>query len=384
MSYGIMGFILGAATACPFFCPFPAVARVIPQDNDNTLLSQQQSLPSLGSASVNESGSEKKLATIARQMAEVNQDENNDQTWRSYLLGEAKDRVLNRLQQKSEAMLSPLGYTQVQLNVDESGRFSGSSGQMLLPLDDQKTRGLTYGQLGLQGVDDDIVGNMGLGQRWNAGRWLLGLNVFYDQYLQHNSLRRGSVGAEARSDYLSLSSNYYYPLSAMHALNDDDDERVHMASGYDITTQGYLPFYRQLGASVKYEQYFGQRVDVFDSGNYRANPAAVELGVSYTPVPLMTLSASHKLGDGTKARSSISSPSIIAWVFRYTGSCRRITWPRRTRCAAVAMTRCSAMPCRFWRLNSAKACRCSWRPRPGRYSRAPRWRLKCRCRRAIP
>lgn len=88
------------------------------------------------------------------------------------------------------------------------------------------------------------------------------------------------------------------PLSAMHALNEDDDERVRMASGYDITTQGYLPFYRQLGASVKYEQYFGQRVDVFDSGNYRANPAAVELGVSYTPVPLMTLSASHKLGDG--------------------------------------------------------------------------------------
>lgn len=105
MSYVIMGFILGAVTAGPFFCPFPAVARVTPQDDDNTLLSQQQSLPSLGSASVNESGSEKKLATIARQMAEVNQDENNDQTWRSYLLGEAKDRVLNRLQQKSEAML---------------------------------------------------------------------------------------------------------------------------------------------------------------------------------------------------------------------------------------------------------------------------------------
>ncbi|CAK8738662.1 hypothetical protein SODG_002265 [Sodalis praecaptivus] len=60
-------------------------------------------------------------------------------------------------------MLSPLGYSQVQLNVDESGRFSGSSGQMLLPLDDQKTRGLIYGQLGLQGVDDNIVGNMGLG-----------------------------------------------------------------------------------------------------------------------------------------------------------------------------------------------------------------------------
>lgn len=292
-----MRVFLGILTGKALFCSFPAAAWLTPPDHDAALLSQQQSLPNLGSASVNESGTEKKLATFARQMAEVNQDENTEKTWRSYLLEEAKDGVLNRLQQKSEAMLSPLGYTAITLDVDESGRFNGSSGQLLLPLADVKTRGLTYGQLGLQGVDDGVVGNMGLGQRWNAGRWLLGYNVFYDQYLNQNALRRGSIGAEARSDYLTLSSNYYYPLSTLHAANDDDDEQVRMASGYDITTQGYLPFYRQLGASVKYEQYFGQRVSLFDSGNYRTNPAAVELGVSYTPVPLMTLSAKHKLAD---------------------------------------------------------------------------------------
>ncbi|CAK8738663.1 hypothetical protein SODG_002266 [Sodalis praecaptivus] len=107
MSYVIMGFILGAATAGPFFCPFPAVARVTPQDNDNALLSQQQSLPSLGSASVNESGSEKKLATIARQMAEVNQDENNVQTWRSYLLGRRKTASLTGCSKKRSDVISP-------------------------------------------------------------------------------------------------------------------------------------------------------------------------------------------------------------------------------------------------------------------------------------
>ncbi|MBT9433089.1 inverse autotransporter beta domain-containing protein [Candidatus Sodalis endolongispinus] len=207
------------------FCSFPAAAWITPQDNGAALLSQQQSLPNLGSASVNESGTEKKLAAFARQMAEVNQDENTEKTWRSYLLEEAKDGVLNRLQQKSKAMLSPLGYIAITLDVDENGRFNGSSGQLLLPLADVKTRGLTYRQWGLQGADDGIVGNMGLGQRWNAGRWLLGYNVFYDQYLNQNALRRGSIGAEARSDYLTLSSNYYYPLSTLHAANDDDDER---------------------------------------------------------------------------------------------------------------------------------------------------------------
>ncbi|BAE75144.1 putative invasin [Sodalis glossinidius str. 'morsitans'] len=225
----IMRVFLGTLAGNAFFCSLPAAAWVTQPENDAALLSQQQALPNLGSASVNESGTEKKLATLARQMAEVNQDENTDQTWRSYLLGEAKDRVLDRLQQKSEALLSPLGYTTVTLDVDERGRFNGSSGQLLLPLVDQKTRGLTYSQLGLQGVDDGVVGNMGLRQRWNAGRWLLGYNVFYDQYLNQDASRRGSIGAEARSDYLTLSSNYYYPLSGMHAANDDEDELLRMA-----------------------------------------------------------------------------------------------------------------------------------------------------------
>ncbi|MCK8181531.1 inverse autotransporter beta domain-containing protein, partial [Erwinia amylovora] len=33
-----------------------------------------------------------------------------------------------------------------------------------------------------------------------------------------------------------------------------------------------------------------------------ANPAAVSLGINYTPVPLFTLSASHKEGDGGESQ----------------------------------------------------------------------------------
>ncbi|BCQ44771.1 hypothetical protein ERHA55_22980 [Erwinia rhapontici] len=79
-----------------------------------------------------------------------------------------------------------------------------------------------------------------------------------------------------------------------------------MARGYDITTQGYLPFYRQLGVSLSYEQYLGNHIDLFNSGNATANPTAVSLGVNYTPVPLFTLSASHKEGDGGESQDQFA------------------------------------------------------------------------------
>lgn len=55
------------------------------------------------------------------------------------------------------------------------------------------------------------MGNVGLGQRWRVGSWLLGYNSFYDKVLSE-SLARGSIGAEAWGEYLRLSANYYHPL----------------------------------------------------------------------------------------------------------------------------------------------------------------------------
>lgn len=266
--------------------------------SDNALAA----LPDLGSTSVSSSPTEKKLAEAVRQLGEAQMDDNSDQTWRSYLLDKAKNRVIDSVQQQSEALLAPVGYTNLSLNVSDRGDFTGSTGQLLVPLRDRPDGALTFSQLGLQDASRGVVGNAGLGQRWNQGKWLVGYNLFYDQFLQHNNLRRGGIGAEARGDYLRLSSNYYYPLSGMRATQQSDQLQSRLASGYDITTQGYLPFYRQIGASVKFEHYYGNRVDLFDSGNYRHNPSAVEIGLNYTPVPLMTLSAKHKQGDSGESQ----------------------------------------------------------------------------------
>ncbi|WP_413740466.1 YchO/YchP family invasin [Sodalis sp. RH14] len=273
------------------------------QNNSVAVNSEHQSLPDLGGGNLNESETEKKLATLAKQLAEANNDA-SDRSWRSYLVEQAKEKVLTQLQQQSESMLQPLGYSSISLDVSPQGDLAGSSGQLLLPLWDNPNRALTFSQVGVQGSAQGAVANIGLGQRWNAGRWQVGYNLFYDQFLAHDSLRRGAVGAEASGDYLSLSTNFYYPLSAMKAEQNSARFLRQTAGGYDLTTRGYLPFYRQLGASVKYERYYGDNVDLFDSGNYRNDPAAFAFGVNYTPVPLMTLTASHTQGDSGESQDN--------------------------------------------------------------------------------
>ena len=64
-----------------------------------------------------------------------------------------------------------------------------------MPLQDND-RYLTWNQYSVTRRENDLVGNIGLGQRWRVGGWLLGYNSFYDKVLSE-SLARGSVGAEA-------------------------------------------------------------------------------------------------------------------------------------------------------------------------------------------
>ncbi|NDL63039.1 YchO/YchP family invasin [Acerihabitans arboris] len=283
----------------------PLSAAALTPDETTPAGAEQQTLPDLGSGSLNESDTEKKLAALAKQLAAANND-SADRSWRTYLFNQAKEKMLNQLQQQSESMLQPLGHSSVSLDVSPDGDVSGSAGQLLLPLFDNPNRALTFSQVGVLGTDRGAVANIGLGQRWNTGRWQVGYSLFYDQYLEQESLRRGALGAEASGDYLRFSTNYYYPLSAMKAGQNAERFLRQTASGYDMTTRGYLPFYRQLGASVKYERYYGDNVDLFDSGNYRSDPSALEFGVNYTPVPLMSLTATHKQGDSGESQDHYS------------------------------------------------------------------------------
>jgi hypothetical protein len=201
-----------------------------------------------------------------------------------------------------ESWLSPWGNANVDLLVDKEGNFTGSKGSWFVPLQDNGDY-LTWNQYSVTQRDNGLVGNVGLGQRWRMGSWLLGYNSFYDKVLDER-MARGSVGAEAWGESLRLSANYYQPLGGWQQ-GSSLTQQQRMASGYDVTAQARLPFYQHINTSVSVEQYFGDSVDLFHSGTGYHNPVAVSVGLNYTPVPLVTVTAKHKQGESGVSQNDI-------------------------------------------------------------------------------
>ena len=87
-----------------------------------------------------------------------------------------------------------------------------------------------------------------------------------------------------------------------------------MARGYDVTAKAWLPGFTTPNTRVSFEQYFGDNVDLFNSGTGYHNPVAVNLGLNYTPVPLVTLTAAHKQGESGVSQNNLGLSSTIVWV----------------------------------------------------------------------
>ncbi len=142
--------------------------------------------------------------------------------------------------------------------------------------------------------EHDLVGNIGLGQRWRVGGWLLGYNSFYDKVLSE-SPARGSVGAEAWENISACRQT----ITIRWATGSYAIIRLRSSGwpqGMTSPPEARLPFYQHINTSVSVEQYFGDSVDLFHSGTGYHNPVAVSVGLNYTPVPLVTVTAKHKQG----------------------------------------------------------------------------------------
>ncbi|MEQ4531695.1 MAG: inverse autotransporter beta domain-containing protein, partial [Mixta sp.] len=238
----------------------------------------EQQLPSLGIDDSQENAFSTRLAQMAKSIGEASNSDSDasfGQQAGVWAFNHFRDEVADRLIDEGQSLLSPYGTAQLSLQVDMDGNFVGSGGQLLTPWQDNYQY-LTFSQLGVTQTDDGLVGNAGLGQRWVAGNWLLGYNALVDRQFD-SGLQRASLGTEAWSDFLRLSANYYAPLGGWR--NSSSSQQNRMARGYDITTQGYLPFYRQLGVSVTWEQYLGNNVDLFNNGSPEKNPVSVKVGV---------------------------------------------------------------------------------------------------------
>ncbi len=166
---------------------------------------------------------------------------------------------------------------------------------MLYPIYDTPTN-MLFTQGAIHRTDNRTQSNIGFGWRHFSGNdWMAGVNTFIDHDLSRSHTRIG-VGAEYWRDYLKLSANGYIRASGWKKSPDVEDYQERPANGWDIRAEGYLPAWPQLGASLMYEQYYGDEVGLFGKDKRQKDPHAISAEVTYTPVPLLTLSAGHKQG----------------------------------------------------------------------------------------
>ncbi|WP_263972689.1 Ig-like domain-containing protein [Citrobacter amalonaticus] len=208
----------------------------------------------------------------------------------------ARQMATGKASAEIEQWLNRVGTARVQMQLDEEFSLKNSSVDLLIPWYDSP-EALVFSQHSLHRTDDRTQGNLGAGYRYYTPDWMAGVNAFYDYDFSGEHSRMG-MGLEYGRDYLKLAANGYFRLSGWKNASDLADYEARPANGWDIRSEGYLPVYPQLGGKLVYEQYYGKEVGLFGRDNRQQDPRAVTAGLSYTPFPLMTLSADHRMGEG--------------------------------------------------------------------------------------
>ena len=217
---------------------------------------------------------EKNVASFAANAGTFLSSQPDSDATRNFITGMATAKANQEIQE----WLGKYGTARVKLNVDKDFSLKDSSLEMLYPIYDTPTN-MLFTQGAIHRTDDRTQSNIGFGWRHFSGNdWMAG------------------VGAEYWRDYLKLSANGYIRASGWKKSPDIEDYQERPANGWDIRAEGYLPAWPQLGASLMYEQYYGDEVGLFGKDKRQKDPHAISAEVTYTPVPLLTLSAGHKQG----------------------------------------------------------------------------------------
>lgn len=211
----------------------------------------------------------------------------------------AEAKLNNFVNLRASEWLNQFGQAQVGVDFKTRKGFEGTYADVLLPLRD-KDEWLFFTQLGGRNHDDRWTGNAGLGMRFFDDDIMYGINAFYD-YDFTGKHRRLGLGTELARDFLKLSVNGYLRLGGWRGSHDVSDYNERAANGYDARLEGWLPFHPNLGASLTYERYYGKQVALFDKASRQHNPQALAAEIKYTPIPLLTLSVSHRIGNEKQA-----------------------------------------------------------------------------------
>ncbi|WP_136159007.1 inverse autotransporter adhesin FdeC [Escherichia coli] len=247
---------------------------------------------SMGNSTVTaDNNVEKNVASFAANAGTFLSSQPDSDATRNFITGMATAKANQEIQE----WLGKYGTARVKLNVDKDFSLKDSSLEMLFPIYDTPTN-MLFTQGAIHRTDDRTQSNIGFGWRHFSGNdWMAGVNTFIDHDLSRSHTRIG-VGAEYWRDYLKLSANGYIRASGWKKSPDVEDYQERPANGWDIRAEGYLPAWPQLGASLMYEQYYGDEVGLFGKDKRQKDPHAITAEVNYTPVPLLTLSAGHKQG----------------------------------------------------------------------------------------
>ncbi|WP_340620186.1 inverse autotransporter beta domain-containing protein [Xenorhabdus siamensis] len=217
---------------------------------------------------------------------------------KSYALGRINSTVTSEVQK----WLSQFGTAKINFGLDKKGKLENNSLDLLLPLYDNKADWLLFSQLGYRNKDSRNTINLGLGGRFFYQNWMYGLNTFYDYDLTGKNRRLG-LGGEIWGDYIKLSANAYRRLSDWQISRYFEEHQERPANGYDINGEFFLPAYPNLGGKLSYEQYFGDNVTLFNRKTKQKNPKLVKLGVTYTPIPLITMGVDYKQGESGRTET---------------------------------------------------------------------------------
>lgn len=234
-----------------------------------------------------------KIANLASQIgSSLNSDTNTANTASSLARNMATTAVNTGL----ENWFSKYGRLRAQIETDEKFSLKNSQFDAMLPLWENENN-LFFTQTSFHNTDDRNQGNLGFGLRHFYDNFMIGGNTFID-YDFSNKHKRAGIGAEYWSNFLKVSANGYMRLSDWKESKQVEDYSERAANGWDLRAEGYLPIYPQLGGKLMFEQYYGDEVALFGHSNdRRKDPNAVTAGISYTPVPLVSVNVDHKQGQ---------------------------------------------------------------------------------------
>ena len=237
---------------------------------------------------------EQKLAGVASQAGNLLSHNPNSDVAASMARGMATGAAGSEIQ----TWLSRFGTARVLLDIDKDFSLQNSQFDLLIPLYEHKDN-LFFTQGSLHRTDDRTQSNLGMGYRLFSDTWMLGGNTFLDYDLSREHTRMG-IGIEYWRDFLKLGMNGYQRLTNWKDSPDLTDYEERPANGWDVRAQAWLPALPQLGGKLTYEQYYGHEVGLFGKDNRQHDPHAITAGITYTPVPLVTLSAEQRQGTSGK------------------------------------------------------------------------------------